>query len=364
MLAGKRSFFIVLGLLVIAACSTTKNSLYVDYSSPKLGYSGRIDTLKSKAVGLYWSGTSIKMNFKGKAISAVLEDEKGDNYFNVIVDHDEPFILRPDTIKKTYLLASGLSKGKHSIELFKRTEWDRGKTMFHGFKIAGHANILPKPESYNRRMEFYGNSITAGYAVEDFSGADSPDSTYTNNYRSYARLTAKHFKADYRCICKSGIGITVSWFPMTMPELYDRLDPENADSKWDFSLYTPDIVVVNLFQNDSWLVEKPDFEQFIAKFGTQPPTEDYIINTYSQFVKSIRNKYPKAHIICMLGNMDATQECSKWPSYIEQAVSRLNDSRMYTHFVPYKGTPGHPSISEQEDMSESLVQFIDEHIDW
>jgi hypothetical protein len=39
-------------------------------------------------------------------------------------------------------------------------------------------------------MEFYGNSITAGYAIEDFSGNDQPDSTYTNNYLSYAAITA------------------------------------------------------------------------------------------------------------------------------------------------------------------------------
>lgn len=364
MLAGKRSFFTVLGLLVIAACSTTKNNLYVDYSSPNVAYSGRIDTVKSKVAELYWSGTSVKLNFEGEAISTVLQDEEGDNYYNVIIDGNEPFILRPDTTKHSYPLASGLSKGKHSIELFKRTEWNRGKTMFYGFKIDGNAAILPKPKPFDRKMEFYGNSITAGYAVEDFSGKDSPDSTYTNNYRSYARLTAAHFNADYQCICKSGIGITISWFPLTMPELYDRLEPENPDSKWDFSQYTPDIVVVNLMQNDSWLVENPDHEQFKAKFGTEPPTEDYIVNAYSRFVQSIRKEYPKAHIVCMLGNMDITEKGSKWPGYVERAAGAINDPRVYTHFVPYKNTPGHPNIAEQEELSQSLIQFIEGHIDW
>jgi hypothetical protein len=32
------------------------------------------------------------------------------------------------------------------------------------------------------------------------------------------------------------------------------LDPVDSTSKWDFSGYTPDVVVINLFQNDSWLV--------------------------------------------------------------------------------------------------------------
>ena len=48
--------------------------------------------------------------------------------------------------------------------------------------------------------------------------------------------------------------MTVSWDSLIMPEIYDRLVPTDSKSKWDFSLYRPDIVVVNLFQNDSWLV--------------------------------------------------------------------------------------------------------------
>ena len=98
--------------------------------------------------------------------------------------------------------------------------------------------------------------------IEDLSGKDSPDSTYTNNYLSYAALTARHYSADYHCICKSGIGITVSWFPEIMPEIYDRLDPTDPKSKWDFSFYIPDVVVINLLQNDSWLVNMPDSEEF------------------------------------------------------------------------------------------------------
>ncbi|MDF1867267.1 MAG: hypothetical protein P1U70_20705, partial [Saprospiraceae bacterium] len=79
------------------------------------------------------------------------------------------FILHTDTIKRYYQLASQLPKGKHTIEIFKRTEWDRGKTSFYGFQIKGNPKLLHKSEPPKRKMEFYGNSITAGYAVEDTS---------------------------------------------------------------------------------------------------------------------------------------------------------------------------------------------------
>jgi hypothetical protein len=38
--------------------------------------------------------------------------------------------IQPDTTKHYYQLASELSKGKHNVEIFKRTEWNRGKTSF------------------------------------------------------------------------------------------------------------------------------------------------------------------------------------------------------------------------------------------
>jgi hypothetical protein len=79
-------------------------------------------------------------------------------------------------------------------------------------------------------------------------------------------------------------------------------------------------------------------------------------------VQTIREKYPDASIICALGSMDATREGSAWPRYIEQAVKILNDKKMYTYFFPYKGTDGHPRVSDQKNMADQLIQFIDTHI--
>jgi lysophospholipase L1-like esterase len=149
-----------------------------------------------------------------------------------------------------------------------------------------------------------------------------------------------------------------------MPQMYDRLDATDSTSKWDFSKYTPDVVVINLFQNDSWIVKLPDNPQFKARFGTTPPTDKFIINAYANFVKSVRSKYPKAHIICILGSMDATKAGAPWPDYIQKAVDGLNDKNIYTHFIPYKGTPGHPNAAEQQAMANDLEGFIQQNIRW
>ena len=344
--------------------SCQQSSQFIDYKNKNIEYSGRMTFTDTSGTEIYWSGSSIKLNFNGTAVKALLKDEKGDNYYNIIVDDRKTGVIRPGISKSFYTLADGLENGIHSVQIYKRTEWDRGTTWLYGFQLENGTTLLPRSPEKKRKIEFYGNSITAGYAVEDTSGNDSPDSTFTNCYLSYAAITSRHFDADYRLIVKSGIGITISWFPILMPEIYDLTNPTDPSSKWDFSKYTPDLVIINLFQNDSWLVNMPEREEFKTNFGTQKPKKEFLINAYADFVKSIRSKYPDVKIICMLGSMDITREDSPWPDYVREATAKLNDPNIFTHFEPYKNTPGHPNAAEQKIMADGLIKYIKQIMGW
>jgi len=149
-----------------------------------------------------------------------------------------------------------------------------------------------------------------------------------------------------------------------MAEMYDRLDGNDNNSKWNFRRYSPDVVVINLFQNDSWLVLQPQHPEFKHRFGASAPTSQQIIKAYERFVKNIRAKYPRAHIICALGNMDATIQGSAWPGYISKAVENLHDKRVKTFFFPFKNTAGHPSSKEQQAMADDLINYIEKNMNW
>jgi hypothetical protein len=355
------SFLPLLLAVFLIACNSKVKT--VGFSSPHITYQGRID-FKEEAAVFFWPGTSATLNFEGSSISAVLMDSDTANYYNVIVDEKVILKIHTDTVKRSYLLASGLPKGDHKIELFKRTEADKGKTRFYGFESQDGIKLLPPSAAKKRKIEFYGNSISCGYAIEDSSGRDSRNGYFENNYLTYAALTARHFDAQYSCISKSGIGILVSWFPIIMPEMYNRLDPTDSTSNWDFTKYTPDVVVINLFQNDSWLVNMPQHEEFKHRFGCSAPDSNTIIAAYQRFVSDIRKEYPNAQIICALGNMDATRIGSSWPGYIQQAIAPLNDAKIYTCFFAYKNTGGHPNMAEQKAMADTLTAFIEKHIIW
>lgn len=349
-------------LLGIVSC-TAQEAVFVPSTSDQIHYMGRIVHTDSNSV-FYWSGTSAEINFEGTGVKAILRDQDGKNYYNIVLDDDSVIMLRTKPVKKVYTLAENLKPGKHSIKLFKRTEYVLGSTKFFGFELDPGTKLLPPDPVSEKKIEFYGNSITTGHGVEDYSGKDRYDSIYTNNYNSYAAVTARHFDAEYHCISKSGIGVMVSWFPYIMDDLYDNYIPLDTTVKWDFSKYTPDVVVVHLLQNDSWIVNKPDFFTFKKYFGTQKPDEAFIVDAYKTFIGKIRAKYSTAQIICTMGGMDITREGSPWPGYVEKAVEQMNDEKVFTYFMPFKNTPGHPNVEEQAVMAEGLIKFIEENIEW
>src|SRR5476649_1094662 len=96
---------ILLSLLVLNASAQK----IIDNQDARIRYTGRIGH-KNNAAQLYWSGTSLEINFTGNSVKALLKDERGENYFNIIID-GKITVLHPDTVKRLYTLASGLQQG-------------------------------------------------------------------------------------------------------------------------------------------------------------------------------------------------------------------------------------------------------------
>jgi hypothetical protein len=360
-----RALILFVALFSLQSCTAQKKSgsrQFILASNDSLRVTGRVVN-HAESVAIFWQGTSILFRFRGTAASALLNDEHGKNYFNIVLDGDSLRYIKLEKGKRSYVLAKGLGDGEHTVEISKRNEWDRGKTTFYGLELGG-GTLLAPPAKKKRSIEFFGNSITSGYANEDYSGKDSPDSTLTNNYYSYAAITARYFDADYYCTSKSGIGIMISWFDLIMPQMYNRLDPSDSTSQWNFKKQQPDIVVINLFQNDSWLVKNPGHQSFKKRFGSTPPSSEYIIHSYKDFLNRVRKVYPRAEIICALGPMDVTREGSPWPGYVRKAVEGTRDRHTHCYFFPYTSKSGHPKVDEHKQMAKQLIAFIEEKVKW
>jgi hypothetical protein len=348
------------GLLHGAALAATP----VPPTDKHLRYTGRIDFADPAAPVLSWPATQIAGNFTGTSLAILLDDSRGDNYFNVIVDGDEAgaLVLQAAKGRKTYVAASGLAPGRHSFLITKRTEGEEGATAFRGIELDDGARLLPPPPRPQRRIEFFGDSITSGMGNEAPFNGDDAVKRDKNSYLSYASITARKLDAELHMTSQSGIGVMTSWFPFTMPDFYDQLSAVgDNDTRWDFTLWTPDVVVVNLLQNDSWLIGRDH------KLQPEPDAAQRI-DAYRTFVQRIRRLYPKAYIVCALGSMDATREGSPWPGYVKAAVERMRseegDRRIDTLFFPYTGYGQHPRVFQHQANAAKLTAFIRQKMGW
>ena len=328
-----------------------------------LQYTGRIDNSYARGPTLSFAGTSIGGRFSGTSLAIVLDDERGQNFYNVFIDGDEarPIILQADKGLKTYVVANGLAPGEHSFLLFKRTEGAEGSTVFKGLALDDKAELLAPPPRPGRRIEFFGDSITSGMGNEAPDDGRDDLAKDKNAYMSYASITARALKAEAHITSQSGIGVMISWFPFTMPDFYDQLSAVgNNDSRWDFGSWTPDVVVVNLLQNDSWLIGRDH--------RLQPePGEAQRIAAYRKFVARVRQLYPKAYIVCALGSMDAIRPGSPWPGYVTTAVEQLRkegDARIDSVFFPYTGYGQHPRVKQHQANAARLTAFIRNKMGW
>mgnify|MGYP006278023985 CR=1 FL=1 len=352
--------FLCFVLVYSAFAAQTHQLTFIAPSDSKLQYTGRINFDNPNAPVMYWPGTYIEAKFTGTSLTIKLDDESGDNFYNVFIDEawENPVVIDCQPGMTDYTIVEALKDTIHSVCLFRRTEGFSGPTTFLGFVLDVNESLVSPDPKPRRKIEFYGNSITCGMGNEAPDDADDDANRHRNNFMAYGAITARNLNAQYHCIAKSGIGIMISRFDMTMPDYYYRLNPADPTSRWEFSRWTPDVVVINLFQNDSWLIDRLD--------PIPGPAE--IVASYIEFVSTIRSHYPRAHIICTLGSMDATREGSPWPGYIETAVQQFraeqNDEKVYTHFFEYEGFEKHPRVRHHQKMAKELTTFIRQTIGW
>lgn len=350
-------------IIFLISCTTWAESQpgFISPDNKGLLYTGRIDFSNPSAPLISWPGTSIKANFTGKVLKIVLDDQYGKNYFSVIVDGDiyHPFVIEAKKGQQEYTVSTNLSDGKHSLEIYKRTEGDEGHTLFKGLVIDG--KLLNPPARFKRRIEIFGDSITSGMGNEAADNAADHLLSEKNNFWAYGSIAARELNAELHTTSQSGIGIMISWFPFIMPQFYDQLSAVgNNDTQWDFTQWTPDLVIINLLQNDSWLIDREKRLQPI-------PTDEQRVQSYIDFVRTIRAKYPKAQIICALGSMDATAN-DKWPNYIKAAVVKMKqdyrDQKIDTLFFDFTGYGQHPRVAQNKANAKKLVNFVQKKMNW
>jgi lysophospholipase L1-like esterase len=335
-------------------------------SDSRLQYTGRMEVSATSAVFSH-PGVSIKLRFKGDAIDLLLKDhgagdERTTNYYQLTLDGQAPVRLAVRASQTVYELGRNLAPGEHTLELIKLTESEVGRSELQGFRI--HGQLLDPPARPSLRLEFIGDSITCGYGNEvSLLEAQNPTTDFhsvnENITRAFGSLTARDLGAEAMTVCYSGRGMyrnNTGDTANTLPRIYDRVLPDQATSRWDFTRYTPDIVVLNLGTND---------------FAPGTPDSTRFLSAYKDFVTRLRGYYPRARLICAVGpvlsdsyppGQNQWTTLQSWVSSVVKGFNDQGDARV--HYLAFEhqsepyGEDWHPSATTHAAMATRLTEFI------
>ena len=344
------------------------NVYFVAPDHEKLQYMGRIDFSKDGGPEFVFPCTYVKIRFKGTSIRVTLTNTKNcwDNYMGVILDGEQTKFKLADWGKKEYMLGENLAEAEHELMLFKRQD-SCHTVQFHGFILNDGAEVLKLPPLPERRIEVYGDSVSAGEVSEAVGYEGQPDpqtnGEMSNSYYSYSWTLARKLDAQLHDIAQGGICLLddAGWFAgptacKGMFSMYDKIEyhPDlGVQKRWDFSKYRPDVVIVAIGQND-----KDPYDYMKADYHSEQSL--YWRLAYKDFIGKLRRRYPDAHII--LSTTILNHE-AVWDEAIDEVCRQLNaagDTKVH-HFLYSNngcGTHGHIRISEAEKMADEMAEYI------
>jgi lysophospholipase L1-like esterase len=356
-----KKILFVFGLLIA--------SIYIAYSgdtipanSNLIEYTGRIDFSDPLIPEFSYSGVSIRASFSGTSLSAIMDDNDGRNYYNVILNGEVINTINVTRGKKAYLLAEGLEDKTHEIELFKRTELTFGKSQFFGFILDAGKTLSPIGNDRARFIEYIGNSITCGYGNEGENG-DSFLPTNENHYLTYAAITSRNFNSRHMAVSRSGIGIYRNYNgPATgntdcMANYYNRIFLYDENPKYGFGIQ-PDLVCINLGTND---------------FSTSGGDSALYVSNYLRLIDTIQSKYNMPTIICLLGPMISGGTLTNIRNYLQAIVNLANNKgKGNVSFFEMSAQTGdlgfgvhyHPTVGQHEKNAEELTAYIENLMGW
>ena len=333
----------------------------ISAADPRIRYTGRIDFSDPARPAFDWPAITIEVAFEGTSLAVLLQD--GQNSYNVTIDGQES-VLHTRPGQNRYVVAEGLSDGRHSFRMIKRTETFYGTPAFLGFELDAGRDLASLRSAPDRRIEFIGDSITAGYGSEGKSPTCTFSAATENVELTYAAMAAKELGAGYTIVAVSGVGIVRNYntadkmSPGTMLTYYDLTTTDRDSQEWDFNSWVPDAVVINLGTND---------------FSTAPhPAGEVFLQGYTELIIKVRNRYPDAHIFAIAGPIMVDPAEDTIRSVVTQMREILDDDRV--HFVKIEnnlelsgtdyGCDWHPNASGHRKIAEQLIPRIREELNW
>lgn len=327
-----------------------------------------------------FSGTGIDFDFTGKSLEITIEGDgaafggaENQARAAIYVDGERVVDELINEAEKTFKVVDNAESKTVNVKVVKLSETAMSTFGIKPFTIQPGETVKPAAAKAHR-IEFIGDSITCGYGVDD-EDRDHHFVTGTEDVtKAYAYKTAQALDADYSMVSISGYGIISGYTSnpskkvpsQTIPQYYDKLGfsynqfagtTSPQDMEWDFSKFTPEVVVINLGTNDSSYCQSDSDKQ-----------QEYI-QGYRKFLETVRAKNPDAEIFCALGIMGQGL-CSSIEEMLYYYQKETGDEKV--HFFKFDAQDGslgyaadwHPTEATHTKSAEAFAAEIKSVMGW
>ena len=292
-------------------------------------------------------------DFSGDVTADIYVEKILDDQIGIYVEVDGAAYMRyiklsTQSTRQTVTLASDLVAGRHTIRVYKATDAKNDVLRISAVRFTGQ---LVKTPVANRRIEFLGDSITAGACIFDPNKHSANYNTYgqTASWFGYAKKTADALGASHYSVANGGWRLCYSAGAyQSIRSIYPYVSMHSTVSKgaYDFS-YNPNVVVINLGTND-WSQDKATYQK-----------------DAKELLQIVRAKNPNATIVWAYGAMDADHPSMGW---LKEAVEQFAATDRNTYFVALpENTAGwyaHPDASGHQQIANVLATAIKNIMGW
>jgi lysophospholipase L1-like esterase len=317
-------------LFFAAGCSKnvfiSNNTVYP--ANDGIEYIGRWDKQNKTRYVSHWGGAYFRLHFTGTSINVTLFNTPS---LKIYVD-DQPGYKLTGANK---VLVNGLQPGNHILVVAANYQSD--EIGLEAISLDDTAKII-MPVNKKDVIEFVGNSITAGAGVLTCQAA-------------YPWLVAEQMGFDHTQIAYGGITLVEGYRTLTGPqhgqvEQYFALKepPGDVDTKFNFTDYTPVMIVIELGANDR---------------GAHVPV-DYFEQQYILFLQKIRVKYPGAKIVMLKTSFCGGDYANAQMHEVVNTFNNAGDKKVYFVDISDWVTNAdlvdgcHPSITGNKKIADSL----------
>ncbi|MES2474209.1 MAG: GDSL-type esterase/lipase family protein [Verrucomicrobiota bacterium] len=355
-------FFLVglLGCGVLTGCRTASShgpgERFVAASDPAMVYEGRWDRTDPEKPQASWPGFSVSTEFEGKAIHVRMND--AGNYYNVEVDGKFVKVVGGKRGSHLdYLLADGLSAGKHRIRVQRRNISFEKPTEIEGFIVDRRALLTVPPVSGKQRIEFIGDSYTAAEGNEAISSSLPWKEKYpvTNFAKGYAAVLGEMTGSDVTAVCRSGSGLVTNWEGQrehTMGERFGWTLMNEATPAWEFDEPSPNLTIISLGLNDFSGLKGSDGK--VSSAGSREFRQ-----AYQKLIGRVRHHHPESRIVALAPfNPWAREQISTVVA--EEKASGRQDVfyAQFDNFPDGYVADGHPTVTTHRKMAEQIFSQL------